>query len=902
MVIFLILKVFFTICKRGFIIKHEFMYKYLSICILLWIVSFQVYAKQVDHKRAQNIAAEFLKLQENAGFKSISISDLIPVELSLPGENRFFRQKSKTDIEDQLVYFFKKKEGGFVLVSGDDLAKPILAYSVEGPVNENNLPVNFLKWVEGYKQEIRWIRQQPGLKSTSATSEWEQLETGMKQEQLSGTAVGPLMKTKWDQSPLYNDLCPQKNWYSNKAVTGCVATAMAQVIKYHNYPVNGTGIHSYYHSNNTVTYGTLSANYGATTYDWANMPNQLSSASTATQIKAVATLMLHCGIGVDMDYSPYSSGAQILESKSAGSSCAEYALKEFFNFDKTTVKGILREGKTTNQWISLLKSEIDAGRPILHGGVGDGGGHAFVADGYDNNNYFHFNWGWSGNSDGYYSVDALNPVDLGTGAGNGSYNRLQQVVIGIKPPTQGSGTSTTKSEDIRLYASLSLPKIYQLNEFEFEVTIANYGTGNFNGNFCAALFNSEGKFVNFIDSLDAYVNLPSNFYNTYKFTNKGLSVYPGKYIVGIYFRPTTNNWVAVGDGTYENFVNLEILSPFGDTDIKLYDSIRVSPYPLIAGKSAEVTTKIANYGTTDYKGQFGAGLFKLNGDIVQTIEIIDVSLSKQWWQLFTFKDDKIEAEPGTYYIGMVHFPNSGDNQVVIAPGSFLNPVEVNVTLPPILPDDLENNNTVSSASVIKLEFKQDVHWYYYTGLNIDNQNDEDYFRFKLPTGYQYKIWARVHDVYDNEIEDEEYSCDVIFAHSDNGEWSEVFDTEMDYTYTLNNGGDIYFGVIPYYEGETGTYSIEFKIERTLGSEVTQIALPQKAKIYFSPASSNLHIETTEPMLQVELQDQLGRLILQQSGLNVKKTHIETAGFARGIYQVRIKYPNRVQTDKIMIHE
>ncbi len=878
------------------------MYRIITSCCFICLIFTTAMGKRVPYSRAQLVATSFFQTMDDPQLKSISVSDLIPVSLSLPGENRFPIQKSQKSKEDQLVYFFKKNEGGFVLVSGDDLAKPILAYSVEEIVNEDNLPVNFLKWVDGYKKEIRWIRQQPGLKSTSATSEWEQLEAGMKPEQLSGTAVGPLMKTKWDQSPLYNDLCPQKYWYSNKAVTGCVATAMAQVIKYHNYPVNGTGIHSYYHSNNTVTYGTLSANYGATTYDWANMPNQLNSASTASQIKAVATLMLHCGVGVDMDYSPYSSGAQILESKSAGSSCAESALKEFFNFDKTTVKGVLREGKTTSQWISLLKSEIDAGRPILHGGVGDGGGHAFVADGYDSNNYFHFNWGWSGNSDGYYSVDALNPVDLGTGAGNGSYNRLQQVVIGIKPPSQGSGTSTTKIEDISLYASLKLPKIYQLNEFQFEVSIANYGTGNFNGNFCAALFNSEGKFVNYIDSLDAFVNLPSNFYNSYQFSNNGLSVYPGKYIVGIYFRPTGNNWIAVGDGSYENFINIEILSPFGDTDIKLYDSIRVSPNPIIAGKSTEVTAKIANYGYSEYRGQFGAGLFKLNGDIVQTFEIIDVTLSKQYWQLFTFSEEKIEAEPGTYYLGMVHFPNSGDDQVVIAPGEFLNPVEVNVTIPPLLPDNFESNDNVSSASDILLEFQQDVHWYYYTGLNIDNQKDEDYFKFNLPTGYQYKIWARVHDAYDNEIEDEEYSCDVIFAHSEEGEWSEVFDTEMDGTYTLYNGGDLYFGVIPYYEGETGTYSIEFKIERLKGSEIAHLEFPEKVRIFPNPAKQRLHIESIDPIIQLELIDPTGRVVYRQPGFNSRKTQIETTGLSRGIYQIRIKYPETVQTQKIVLYE
>lgn len=873
-----------------------------GLLLLLFLVS-DAWAKQVDPQRAQNMARNFMSLQQN-DLKSSANTDLVPVQLTMPGETRFLKQKSLKPDTCQLVYFFKKEGGGFVLVSGDDLAIPILGYSTDAPVDENNLPINFLKWIEGYKKDIALIRRQSTLKSSSATTAWEQLERGDQPVQASSAAVSPLLTTKWDQRPYYNDLCPQQYWFSNKAVTGCVATAMAQVIKYHNYPVNGTGIHSYYHSNNTVTYGTLSANYGATTYDWANMPNQLTATSTPAQVKAVATLMLHCGIGVDMNYSPASSGAQILEARTQGSSCSEYALKEFFNFDKNSVKGIARDEMTSSQWISMLKTELDNRRPVLYGGIGDGGGHAFVADGYDNNNYFHFNWGWSGNSDGYYSVDALNPVDLGTGAGNGSYNRYQQVVIGIKPPEQSGGTSTSKSEDIKLFSTVSLPEIYQLNEFQFNVKIANYSSNNFYGNFCAALFDSEGKFITFIDSLKANTTLASGFYDTYTFTNKGLSVYPGKFILGIYFRPSTGNWVAVADNeSFKNFVQFDILSPFGDTNIKLYDSIRVSPNTLITGQPVKLTAVIANYSGSSYYGEFGAGLFKLNGDVVQTIEVPSaVTLPGMTYETYTFNNDNITAEPGTYYIGMVHFPNAGNDQIVIAPNGFLNPVEVNVILPPLEPDYLEDNNTVEKAAELKLEFNDNLHWYYYTDINLDNQNDEDYYKFNLPAGYDYTIWARVHDLYDNDLEDENFTCDVIFAHSDNGVWSEIFDTEMSYTYSMKNGGVIYFGVIPYYEGETGTYSIEFKIERTPGSAAEIIKRQEIINVWPNPAQEYIDISAPDNILKIELSDQSGRVVFRQESIDARQTRINLQELATGIYHIKVFQSESVSTQKLIIHE
>jgi hypothetical protein len=288
---------------------------------------------------------------------------------------------------------------------------------------------------------------------------------------------------------------------------------MAQVMKFWNYPTTGTGFHSYNHS----TYGTLSANFGSTTYNWTNMPNQLTSASTSTQRSAVATLMYHCGVSVDMNYGVASEGgssAYVISSASAVTHCTEYALKTYFGY-KSTLQGIKKANYTNTNWINILKTELNAGRPMVYAGFGDGG-HCFVCDGYDNNNFFHFNWGWGGSYDGYFTLDALNPGSGGIGGGSYSYNDGQQAVIGIEP---ASGGTTPQSIDLRLYSNLNMSttQVWFTNAFSLTVDIGNFGSSNFSGQLGAAIFNSEYNFVDFMAINTS--SIQTGYYNTITFSN-----------------------------------------------------------------------------------------------------------------------------------------------------------------------------------------------------------------------------------------------------------------------------------------------------------------------------------------------------------------------------------------------
>lgn len=357
-------------------------------------------------------------------------------------------------------YVFAAPEGGFVLVSGDDCVVPVLAYSLENRFVAENMPQNVLAFLEGYEAEIRWNKNHqfmPTFVTTAPANEdeaagrlpdrWRQLLDGAVPPPPLSTAVSPLMTTTWDQSPYYNALCPDDNSGYGNAVTGCVATATSQVMKYHNYPTTGYGSHTYSTSyqgqNATYTYNNLTANFGATTYQWTQMPNELTSSSSTAQVNAVATLMYHVGVADEMNYSPEESGAQNYNSFGTIRNSSQTSLMKYFKYRPDMA--VLHRGDESDAAFSArLRAELDQSRPILYSGSDPAGGHSFVLDGYNASGQFHVNWGWGGYQDGYYAVGALNPGEGGTG-GNATYtfNLRNAALIGIRPNTSWSTSGTT---------------------------------------------------------------------------------------------------------------------------------------------------------------------------------------------------------------------------------------------------------------------------------------------------------------------------------------------------------------------------------------------------------------------------------------------------------------------------
>ncbi|MBO7133458.1 MAG: C10 family peptidase [Bacteroidales bacterium] len=331
-------------------------------------------------------------------------------------------------------YVFNNQIGeGFVLVSADDIAHPILGYSDKGSFRTDvQLPVNVRGWFKGISKEISSAVELGVQQSEEVREEWNSLLEGTAYPKRSTRAVSALLSTTWDQGKPYNNLCPADantdSYYGGRTVTGCVATAMAQVMKYWNYPTQGSGSHSY-----SSSYGTLSANFGNTTYDWTNMPNNLTNYSSSAQKTAVATLMYHCGIAVEMSYDIAENGGSGAYTVAYGNTpCAKSALVTYFKY-KSSIQGLFRASYSDTNWKNLLKADLDAGRPIMYSGASDEGGHSFVCDGYNNSDQFHFNWGWSGSYDGFFSLNAMTPGSGGIGGAGYDFSEDQDAIIGIEP-------------------------------------------------------------------------------------------------------------------------------------------------------------------------------------------------------------------------------------------------------------------------------------------------------------------------------------------------------------------------------------------------------------------------------------------------------------------------------------
>ena len=313
-----------------------------------------------------------------------------------------------------LYYIFNVSAGGFVAVSAYDATLPVLCYSFSGKYEPGDQPDNFHAWMDQYKRQIAYSIGINALPSIETSAQWKYyLETPLSSIQpFSGREVLPLTTSTWDQGKFYNEMCPaDPAGPSGHCYTGCVATAMGQVMNYFRWPETGTGSYSY----ECPPYGTLSADFGSSTYQWDLMATSLNHSNPE-----VAELLYHLGVSVDMVYGPDGSG--MYNHKAA------YSLKTYFKYSPET-QYVFRDS-TSMDWDSLLISHLDRNIPMYYAGwsVPDANGHAFVCDGYQGENFYHFNWGWSGSYDGYFYTDDLTP-------GGNLFNLAQELIINAVPDT-----------------------------------------------------------------------------------------------------------------------------------------------------------------------------------------------------------------------------------------------------------------------------------------------------------------------------------------------------------------------------------------------------------------------------------------------------------------------------------
>lgn len=449
-----------------------------SLLFLSFFAILSVNAQGVDRTTARTIAQDFLKSQGRQ------------VELAPEAATGFNGQRKATKTGHSPLYLFNiENEGGFVVVSGDERTEQVLGYVDKGSCDDDNMPDNMKAWLQMYAQQIESL---PVDYAPSANA--KAADTPKKAER---KAIGALVKTKWNQGEPYNLKCPMDG--GSRSVTGCVATALAQIMYYHKWPQEATTtIPSYYVLNQWLP------ELPATTFNWDKMLLNYDNGGTTAQRNAVAELMFYCGQAVEMGYSAAGSGAF--------SGNVKTAILKYFDYDGTA-KFVHRSDYSIAGWDALIYNELYESRPVYYAGYSPGG-HAFVCDGYDTAGFFHFNWGWGGWDDGYFRLSLLNaddPMSDGMSATGIGFSMGQECVIGIQPQ---AGTPAA----VDTHLTINDTEIRNGTQIFSNYVNWTGSSGSFNGAIVMQDENGEYKAISNIQTAN---NLGANYYMGWTFNLAG---------------------------------------------------------------------------------------------------------------------------------------------------------------------------------------------------------------------------------------------------------------------------------------------------------------------------------------------------------------------------------------------
>jgi hypothetical protein len=521
-------------------------------------------AKPVDLATARQVAISHFRSMSDAG-RGASLMSV--VNLTLADQRRI--PVSSGDSMTACYVFNAPDNSGFVIVAGDDAVAPLLGYSGEGHYSTERPSPEFLYWMHGYERQLAAVAERHIEATASTRALWLSMSSGKSYDRsilARAGAVAPLLRTEWNQNPYYNDQCPYDEAAGERTVTGCVATAFAQIMKYHNWPAQGMGDHGYSHPR----YGYIHATYAGVTYDWNAMPDQVTEPNAA-----VAQLMFHVGVASDMYYGTASGEGSLAWPKTTVE-----GLKRYFGY-RESVHEVYRKDYDDASWLSLIRSELDAARPLEYDGFSnDGSGHSFVLDGYQGE-YFHVNWGWGGQFNGYFLLSDLTPSGTGTGGGGGSYNSDQAAVIGIAPEKSAGQTS------LQLYteAKLDHEPIHAGEPFTLSTDFVNWGESDFSGEIAVRAYTIDGREVGLVESRSGlHLGTGMHWIDGVTFSCGGLNVEPGRYMLKIFSRQEGGEWELVNPDRYTNPIIVEILAPHssGVDEEGANSSAAVNVYPLPA--------------------------------------------------------------------------------------------------------------------------------------------------------------------------------------------------------------------------------------------------------------------------------------------------------------------------------
>ena len=856
--------------------------------VLLLLVSLSALARPVDETTARQLALSFWKENNLMGVQNghvfkMSMEDVRFANVApLCGYTEFF--------------IFNNLDGkGYVIIAGDDCVTPVLGYSYEHNFDPEILPPNLKAWLDGYAMQIRAAVAAKAIATDEIRTDWKCLREGKTLPIKSEKAVAPLIITEWSQSPYYNDKCPYDSNAGKRAVTGCVATAMAQVLKYWSYPEHGYGSHSYVPSSHPE-YGTLYVDFSATNYQWSSMPNSVTSSNNA-----VATLIYHCGVSVNMDYSPNGSSSYTTDNGS-GHPCAETALKSYFNY-KSSLHSVSKSDYSDTQWSNLLKNELNNSRPMLYRGTGSNGGHAFICDGYNNNGYFHFNWGWSGHYNDYFYINNLNP-------NNHSFSSSQQAVIGIEPKQSsggggggGGGGSSNSSYNLVYRCSLSATEseYWFYDNLKVYAEILNSGDADFYGYIGAGVFkkneNNEFVFVKVMKYWNRTSNpLHANYYVYGNLEGEGGPPFlPGSYGIAMLYSLDCDLWNFIDGGNYHDAFFDIVYSSAIETNSNF--SIKTGDY-LYYGTSSTVNVDIWNSSSSTFYGKFRISLTNLSdGSWAQNIAILNCDNGLQANYHYTNGRDftgEITVEPGSYYM-QLGYQKSGESTWYYAGASeFQNPIRVQVVAAPVSADPYEDNDHANIAYLLPCNLSGSSTTVRTTGSNLHNSTDVDYYKISLDPGRNYVITPRLYDSYNNGGSNTYYTVDASFAYHIDGNWSDFYDDVLPSSITFS-GGTIYFCVMPYFEEKTGTYLLEINIQRGTGIDEDN---ETHFEVYPNPTSdfvtvSGNNIET------IEVYNTLGACVGKQNANGHETIQVDLSTLPGGMYMLKATRDGHATTKRIV---
>lgn len=489
----------------------------------------------------------------------------------------------RSDKTNNAPYYAFNLEQGYVIVSGDDEMTELVGYAENGFFDAENVPPQMQLWLDGYAEYVAAVQSGKAKARKILLSD------------SPSVVVEPLVSTKWNQDAPFNNFAPEytdDNNNTQRCATGCAATAMAQIMKFHNWPEQGVGHYSYEHQ----SFGTISSNFSEHVYDWTNMIDRYNNGEYSNvQADAVALLMKDCGVSLNMNYGPVS-----------GASIYSYypAFKNYFRYSSRTVN---RSGCETAEFTKIITDELQEGRPIIYCGTGEDGGHAFVVDGYDTNYFLHVNWGWGGYSDGYFDMNYMDPTGLGIGGGSGAFKWNQGIVLarplkdGVEPYEFIQQLCFVPYDDVKggIFCEQEMPA----NKGDV-VTIllrntANLSGESFFGSLNVGVFDDSGALV----TMGNEERIENNNGELLEFQSGSL------YSVDL---PMTLNTAGIADGNYivraMSKANGDVWREFASTDClnmtvadgKVYLS---APTPNIS------MVGIGSYDTATYKG------FSFNADV-----------------------------------------------------------------------------------------------------------------------------------------------------------------------------------------------------------------------------------------------------------------------------------------------